>query len=344
MRMQKANRFAAPNLEKLAILLILIGVGVIHFFVQDKLPFLSFYYLPVLLAAWGCGRKTALLLSVLTVLLVGLYAVATPRNFDARIAELADNLSDGKAKGAPAVQLEAIEEQIANQKFNVELSLVSWGSFLILAAILVGTLYEQKESRAEELKQAYVGILEMLTKCLECTDVHVLGHSQRVAELAVEIARELGLPDKTVEKVRLGGLLHDIGKAEISLKALQKTGTLSEEERAEIQEHPIRGAAILKSAEVFLRDVIPIVRLHHEHNLNPDIQVPDLPNLKLDKELRLCIGTIAVADTYDAIVSDRPYRSGKLPWQAAQEIEAHVGTQFDPEVVEAFKRVIRRKT
>jgi len=341
--MQGTKRFVAENIEKIAVLLILIGIGIIHFFVVDKLPFLSFYYFPVLLAAWGCGRRTALLLSVLAVLLVAIYAVSLPANFDPKIAQLSEALNKKKAEGASRAQIEATEEQIDNQKFNVHFSLVSWGSFLILAAALVGTLYEHKEERAQELKQAYVGILEMLIKCLECTDRHVLGHSQRVAELALEIAHELNLPANAVEKVKVGGLLHDIGKVDISLKALQKTGSLSEEERAEIGMHPLRGAAILQSVGVVLRDVIPIVRLHHERNLNPEVEIPDLPHVKLDRELRLCVGTIAVADAYDAIVSDRPYRSGKLPWQAAQEIEAHAGTQFDPEVVAAFKRVISQK-
>lgn len=342
--MENAKRFVAENLEKITVLLILVGVGLIHFFVVDKLPFLSFYYLPIMLAAWGCGRRTALLLSILAVLLVWLYAVATPANFDVKIAKLHEELNNEKAKSAPGrLQLATIEEQIGNQKFNIHMSLTSWGSFLILGAILVGTLYEQTERKAEELERTSVGILEILTKCLECTDVHVLGHSQRVAELAVEIARELNLPNKAIENVKLGGLLHDIGKVDISLNALQKSAALTKEEREEIQMHPIRGAAILKSAEVFLRDVIPIVRLHHEHNLNRETEIPDMPDLKLDRELMLCIGTIAVADAYDAIVSDRPYHSGKLYWQAAQEIEAHVGTQFDPEVVEAFKKVISRK-
>jgi len=341
--MERMKSFVAENLEKVAVLFVLAGVGLIHFFVVDKLPFLSFYYLPVLLAAWGCGRRTALLVSVLAVLVVALYAVATPPNFDETIASRLRELNDRKAKGAPEVQLAAIEEQIANRELDIHLSLASWGSFLILAAALVGTLYEQKEKRAEELKQAYVGILEMLTKCLECTDWHVLGHSQRVAELAVEVARELKLPDTAIEKVKVGGLLHDIGKVEVSLAALQKTGTLTKEEREEIGKHPLKGAAILRSVEVVLRDVIPIVRLHHQRIVNPDVRVPGLPDMRLDRELRLCIGTIAVADTYDAIVCDRPYRPGKLPWQAVEEIEAHSGTQFDPEVVKAFKKVMSRK-
>ena len=91
-------------------------------------------------------------------------------------------------------------------------------------------------------------------------------------------------------------------------------------------------------------DVIPIVRLHHEHSVNGEIQAPDLPNVKLDRELSLEVGIIAVADAYDAIVSDRPYRPGKVPLQALREIEAHAGTQFDEQVVEALKRLISRKT
>jgi putative nucleotidyltransferase with HDIG domain len=341
--MVSARRFVAENLEKISVLLILIGIAATHFFVQDKLPFLSFYYLPVLLAAWGCGRRTALLVSILAVLAVGLYAVATPANFDQQIAEKIEERDALKGRGAATAQVAAIQEQIDNRKFNIHFSLVSWGSFLILAAALVGTLYEQKERRAEELKQAYVGILEMLTKCLECTDRHVLGHSQRVADLAVEIARELKLPDSAVEKVKVGGLLHDIGKVDISLTALQKSDALTEEEREEIGMHPIRGATILRSVEVVLRDVIPLVRLHHQDILHPDAEIPDLPHLKLDRELRLCIGAVAVSDAYDAIVSDRPYRPGKLPWQAMEEIESHAGTQFEPDVVEALRRVIARR-
>ncbi len=341
--MERAKRFIAENLEKVTVLLILIGIGIIHFFVLDKLPFLSFYYIPVLLAAWGCGRRTALLVSVLAVFLVVLYAVALPSSFDEKLAELSKELNAFTAAGAPGAKLSAIEKEIADRRFDIHFSLASWGAFLILAAVLVGTLYDQKEKRAQELRHAYVGILELLTKCLECTDRHVLGHSQRVAELAVEVARELKFSESLVEKVRVGGLLHDIGKVDVSVRALQKSADLSEEERKEIGAHALRGAEILRSVEVVLQDVIPIVRFHHERMVNPEAGAPALPDAKVGPELRLCIGIISAADAYDAIVSDRPYRPGKLPWQAVQEIEANAGTQFDPEVVSALKNVISRK-
>jgi putative nucleotidyltransferase with HDIG domain len=340
--MEKTREFIAENIERISVLLILVGIGIIHFLVPDKLPFLSFYYLPVLLAASACGRKTALLVSVLAVFLIALYAVAMPSSFSVKIADRVEELHKAERAAAPGSRIAAIERQIRDQKFNLHFSLTAWGSFLILAAITVGTLYDQKEKQAEELKQAYIGILEMLTKCLECTDQHVLGHSQRVAELGVEIARELGLAESAIEKVRVGGLLHDIGKVDVNVKALQKSAALSDEERREIALHPVRGAEILQSAEVVLRDVIPIVRLHHERLASEEAEIPDLPGVKLDREMTLSIGTIAVADAYDAIVSDRPYRSGKLPWQAVQEIEANAGTQFHAEVVKAFKRVIAR--
>jgi len=341
--MERAKQFVADNLERITVLLILIGIAIIHFFVLDKLPFLSFYYIPVLLAAWGCGRRTALLMSVLAVFLVVLYAVALPSNFDEKLADLSKEFNTQSAAGAPQTRLSAIEKEIADRKFDIHFSLASWGAFLILAAVLVGTLYDQKEKRAKELRHAYVGILELLTKCLECTDRHVLGHSQRVAELAVEVARELKLPENAVEKVRVGGLLHDIGKVDVSVRALQKSTGLSEEERKEIGAHALRGAEILRSVEVVLHDVIPIVRYHHERILNPDTETAALPDMKVGPELKLCIGIISVADAFDAIVSDRPYRPGKLPWQAVQEIEANAGTQFDPEVAGALKNVISRK-
>jgi putative nucleotidyltransferase with HDIG domain len=342
--MQRTRELIAENIEKISVLLILVGIGLIHFFVLDKLPFLSFYYLPVLLAAWGCGRRTALLVSVLAVFLVVLYAVAMPSSFSAAVAEKTEELNQTKRAGGSEAEIAALQEEISHEKRDVHFSLATWGSFLILAAVLVGTLYEQKEKQATELKQAYIGILEMLTKCLECTDEYVLGHSERVAQLGVQIARELGLSDSATEKVRVGGLLHDIGKVEVSVKALQKSAALSEEEREEIAMHPLRGAEILQSAEVVLRDVIPIVRLHHERVLDDEVETPDRPGVRLDREQRLSIGTIAVADAYDAIVSDRPYRPGKLPWQAVQEIEDNAGKQFDSEVVAAFKKVILRET
>lgn len=340
--MERTRRFVAKNIERISVLLVLLGIGIIHFLVPDKLPFLSFYYLPVLLAASACGRRTALLVSLLAVLLIAIYAVVVPPSFSVRIADGMEQLREAKRAAAPASRISAIERQIRDHKFSMHFSLMAWGSFLILAAITVGTLYDQKERQAEDLKQAYIGILEILTKCLECTDQHVLGHSQRVAELGAEIARELRLSDTAVEKVRVGGLLHDIGKVDVSVKALQKSAALSEEERQEIASHPLRGAEILQSAEVVLRDVIPIVRLHHQYLAAGQAEIPELPGVKLGREMTLCVGTIAVADAYDAIVSDRPYRSGKLPWQAVQEIEANAGTQFHPEVVEAFKKIVAR--
>lgn len=340
--MEKTRRFVARNIERLSVLLVLLGVGIIHFLVPDKLPFLSFYYLPVLLAASACGRRTALLVSLLAVFVIVLYAVLVPSGFSVKLANAMQQLRAAEGAAASGSRIGAIERQIREHKFDLHFSLVAWGSFLILAAITVGTLYEQKESQAEELKQAYIGILEMLTKCLECTDQQVLGHSQRVAELGVEIARELRLPEDALEKVRVGGLLHDIGKVDVSVKALQKSAALSEEERQEIASHPVRGAEILQSAEVVLRDVIPIVRLHHERLAGGRAEIREVAGVKLGREMTLCVGTIAVADAYDAIVSDRPYRSGKLPWQAVQEIEANAGTQFQSEVVEAFKKVIAR--
>jgi len=323
--------------------LILVGIGLMHFLVLDKLPFLNLYYLPVVLAAWGCGRRTALLISLLSVLLVVLYAVAAPSNFDEDLAENLEEIKNLKAGGAPRAQVAVIENEIADQKLNIHLSLAAWGSFLILVAALVGTLYDQRERKANELRQAYMGILEILTKCLECADRDVLSHSQRVAELVAEIARELELPENAVEKVRMGGLLHDMENLDIWTRALLKSPAISEEEHKEVGIYRAKGTEILRSAEVAMPDIIRMVKLHRQYHLGPRAEIPDVLPGKLDRELRLSIGTIAVADSYDTTVSDRPHRPGKTPWQAVRDIDARSGTQFHREVVEAFKRVISRK-
>jgi len=341
--MERAKRFIAENLEKIAVLLVLLGIALMHFFVLDKLPFLGVYYLPVLLAAWACGRRTALLISLLSVLLVVLYAVATLPDFDEELAENLHQFEILREGGAPRSQVATIANEIVDQKFTVFFSLAAWGSFLVLAGVFVGTLHDQRDRKKEELKQAYVAALEMLVKCLESTDRTVSSHSQKVAELAVEVARELNLPESAIQKIRMGGLLHDIGRLEVSLKALQGADVLSQEEREEIRKHPFSSAGVLQSAELVVRDVIPIVRRHHEYFLGPPNEIPDVLPARLDEELRISIGIVAVVDAYDTAITDQPQRPARLPWQAIQEIEASSGTVFYREIVEAFKKVITPK-
>jgi putative nucleotidyltransferase with HDIG domain len=213
--------------------------------------------------------------------------------------------------------------------------LSSWGGFLILASITVGTLYERNEQRLQELRHAYVGILEILSKYLESTDRYTKGHSVRVSELAMEIAIAMELPRAEVENIRVAGLLHDIGKIEISGEILRKAAELSAEEKELVDSHTLKGAYILSAVGSVLKEVVPIVVAHHKYFV-------DTLDLQNEDKLKIPLGAriVAVADAFDAMTTDRPYRKGMPPWEALNELVSKAGTQFDPQVVEAFKRII----
>ncbi len=202
--------------------------------------------------------------------------------------------------------------------------LSSWSGFLILGSVAIGTLYERNEQRLKELKNAYIGVLEILSKYLESTDGYTKGHSVRVAELATEIATAMELNKPAVENIRAAGLLHDIGKTEISGEIMDS--------------HSFKGVYILSAVGAVLKEVVPIVIAHHKHFV-------DTIDPEYGDKLKIPLGAriIAVADAFDAMTTDRPYRKGMPPWDAFQEIVAKAGKQFDPEVVGAFKRVMSEK-
>jgi putative nucleotidyltransferase with HDIG domain len=216
--------------------------------------------------------------------------------------------------------------------------LSSWSGFLILASVTVGTLFEQNEQRLKELKNAYIGVLEILSKYLESTDRYTKGHSVRVSELATDIGIAMELPRSEVENIRVAGLLHDIGKIEVSGEILSKAAKLSTEERELMDLHTVKGAYILSAVGGVLKEVVPIVVAHHKYFADT-LESNNGGTTKIPLGARV----IAVADAYDAMTTDRPYRKGMLPWESVQEIVVKAGIQFDPEVVGAFKRVVSEK-
>ncbi|MFH1624159.1 MAG: HD domain-containing phosphohydrolase, partial [Pseudomonadota bacterium] len=269
--------------------------------------FLNFYYLPILLAGFFLGRRTAVLFGFFCVLLVGIFYVAVPQFFSNVLQDL-----------------------------DIIMSLTIWGSFLMLTSYIVGTLFEDKEERIHDLKHAYLGVLEILSKYLESTDRYTKGHSIRVANIATEIAIAMELPRAEVENVKAAALLHDIGKVDVSMDLIRKAASLNDEEKKEVDTHSEKGAKILESVGNVLKEAVPIVLIHHRWYR--DIYGDSDRSLTSEAKVGACI--IAVADTYDAITSDRSYRAGKTPAQALEEIEKESGNQFHPEVVKAFGRVL----
>jgi HD-GYP domain-containing protein (c-di-GMP phosphodiesterase class II) len=181
-----------------------------------------------------------------------------------------------------------------------------------------------------ELKQSFYDTVEALAEAIEKKDRYTGGHTKRVVHYSMCIARHMSLTPEELERVRLGAILHDVGKIGIEDKILKKEAPLDPAEWKVMRGHPELGFEIMTRVEG-LRDVIGGMRYHHER-----WDGKGYPLGLQGEEIPLLARIIAVADTYDAMVSTRPYRKGLAPQVAFDEIVRYRGTQFDPRVVDAF--------
>ena len=186
--------------------------------------------------------------------------------------------------------------------------------------------------RHEEMKGFAVGLTKSLTAAIDAKDAYTFGHSERVARISVELAREMGLAADEVSDIYLAGLLHDIGKIGIRDSVLGKPGKLTDEEREHINQHPKIGYRIL-SGLAAIKHLLGGVLYHHER-FDGGGYPEGLPGDKIPQLARI----IAVADSYDAMSADRPYRAGMPHEKVESIIHEGSGTQWDPVVVEAFGR------
>jgi putative nucleotidyltransferase with HDIG domain len=195
---------------------------------------------------------------------------------------------------------------------------------------------EQKvEEQAQKIRASFFNAVTALAYALEAKDVYTSGHSQRVTEISVAIAKELGLPKESIEKIRLAGLVHDIGKIGVRESVLNKPGSLSEEEYEHVRLHSQTGEHILKPL-VGDKEILKAVRHHHER-----YDGAGYPDGLKGERIPLLARIIAVADTFDAMTSERPYRKALTKEAACAEVERCRGTQFDPEAADAFLKVWR---
>jgi putative nucleotidyltransferase with HDIG domain len=198
---------------------------------------------------------------------------------------------------------------------------------------------KQLAEKHQELRVAYIQTIRALAEAVDAKDTYTYGHSERVGVYASKMARELGLPRELIERVYIAGLLHDVGKIGVRDAVITKPDRLTPEEYAEIMEHPEIGARILQPV-AFLSDVIECVRHHHEWYDGCDRGYP--ARLRGD-QIPLPSRIILVADTVEAMTSDRPYRTG-LPLEAVvQELHKYSGSQFDPNCVDVCLRLLERE-
>ena len=187
----------------------------------------------------------------------------------------------------------------------------------------------------EELDLLNWGTLTALARAVDAKSPWTAGHSERVTEKALEIGKALGLSDSELEDLNRGGLLHDIGKIGIPASILDKPGKLSDEERQMIQEHPRKGGRILEPIAAYAH-VVPMVLQHHEW-----LNGKGYPDGLAREDISLGARILAVADVFDALISDRPYRKGMELGRTLEIIKQESGKQFDPKVVQAFFEVIK---
>jgi putative nucleotidyltransferase with HDIG domain len=296
----------SANKELWLILSMFIIALILNFVIDSQRMMLSFYTLPTLGSAYLYGRRHATLTALASVLLVALLTTTTG------------------LFGKPGT----------TANMSTWLDLVVWGGTLVVTGYLMGTLYEHTNAQLSELRETYNGVL-MLLRHFISKDEYTEHHSYRVSVYAARIAVHLQLPPSRIEDVRAAGLLHDIGKLEVSRDLLYKAARFTREEYEEIQRHVDRGVAVLETVGGSLRRVIPIVLAHHD-KFNGSGYHPTK-----GEEIPIEARIISVADVYDSLTSDRPYRKAMSPFEAKDIIVKGTGTDFDPQVVEAFLAAFR---
>ncbi len=302
MKVPSFGRLEEVNKELWVVLTLFLVCLLLNYLVASQRMVLSFYTFPTLISAYAYGRRHATLTALASVLLVGLMAVYNPAIFPA-----------GSLMASPEIWMD----------------MLAWGCTLIVTGYLMGTLYEHRNAQLDELRETYHGVL-MLLRHFISKDKYTENHSYRVSVYAARIAARLDLGHERIEDVRAAALLHDIGKLDISRELLYKAARLTKDEFEQMQKHVDKGVEILETVGGSLRRVLPIVLSHHDKFDGTGYH--PLRGNEIPIEARV----IAVADAYDAMTSDRPYRKAMSPYEAKDVLVKGSGSDFDPDVVNAF--------
>ena len=289
--LERAKLFFFRHFERIFVLLLVLAMVAIHDLVNQKFAFLSFYYLPMILAGFYGGRRFAVMAGVFVVALVLFYQYV--QGLDMPPGFYADAL----------------------------FALIPWAGFLILTGYVVGGLAEQREARLAEVKNAYLATLELLTYHIESTERHQQGHSNRVADVAAAIGRELKLPEDTIENLRVAALLHEVGTRDQRLLRLLSRS---------VSDTSVGVARAMRGAAEIIGEYG-----HYYEIVGEDWDIEALP-------LPLTVKILAVADAFETLQMATPVRPAFPKWSALEEVERGAGKTFAKDPVRALRTVSAR--
>lgn len=300
---QIVRQLEEANKELWLFLMMFAILAAVNYLVASNRMILGLYVLPTVFSAYFYGRSHATLTAFASVLLVILIVYFNPRLF---------------AQAGPV-------GLIAEKWYDITI----WGGTLMITAYAMGTLYDKKEARIKELHEAYQGILSILQK-FTAQDEYTESHSWRVRAYAAVIAEYMGFDSERIEDVKDASLLHDIGKIKTSRELLHRAARLTESEFREVKKHAEKGVHVIQPVRGRLERIIPIILAHHDKFDGSGYHPTQGEQIPLEARI------ISVADVYDAMISDRPYRKAMSPLDAKENITKGSGTDFDPTVVKAF--------
>lgn len=303
------TKLSEVNRELWLVLSLFVIALLMNFLVSDHGFVLNLYALPTIFSAYVYGRRHAVLTALASVCIVVLITYLNP------VLLASHNM--------------VLDE--AGRWFDITI----WGGILMVTAYAMGTLYERNEQRLSELRNTYNGVLMILRHFIS-KDKYTQNHSYRVSVYATKLAAEMGFDRDRVEDVRASALLHDIGKLDISRDLLYKAAKLTEAEYEEVKLHVQKGITMLEPVGGSLRRVLPIILSHHDRYDGQGYTPKSGDEIPLESRI------LALADAYDAMTSDRPYRKAMSPYEARDVINTKTGEEFDPDVVKAFNAVFGR--
>jgi len=286
------------------------SAGAFNYLVGGQRLILTFYNIPTFFAAYYFGRRRAVEAALASILFVTWVDMMNPAILGRHSVEMNGWLSWS--------------------------DLAIWAGMLLVFAYAVGTLHEHADRRLSELKETYSGLLQILSQIIS-NDKYTQNHSYRVSVYATQIAGEMGFSEERIEDIRAAALLHDIGKLETSREVLYKAAKLTDDETDEIKLHVQKGMNLLSPVSGSLRRILPIILAHHDKYDGSGYNPTKGESIPIEARI------LSVADVYDALISDRPYRQGLSPFEARDIILKGEGSDFDPQVIRAFESAFQKQ-